>query len=157
MRPSCRHQAGGALGSDGERVRRRLHPARDEPPAGARLLNADSSPTVATPTTYALTMNAVRRVMRHAMDSGAAATAQLPREFIVTLPFGGALSHRNPRPFSDPVLRELSDPANIRLLDERDPHDGGFADIWSIQVRCGRRIGEVVKLRFDCVSEHLGR
>jgi integrase len=121
------------------------------------VFNADGSPPVATPTAYALTMNAVRRVMRHAMDSGAAATARLPREFIVTLPFGGALSHRNPRPFSDPVLRELSDPANIRLLDERDPHDGGFADIWSIQVRCGRRIGEVVKLRFDCVSEHLGR
>jgi len=121
------------------------------------VFNADGSPPVATPTTYALTMNAVRRVMRHAMDSGAAATAQLQREFIVTLPFGGALSHRNPRPFSDPVLRELSDPANIKLLDKRDPHDGGFADIWSIQVRCGRRIGEVVKLRFDCVSEHLGR
>ncbi len=121
------------------------------------VFNADGSPTVATPTTYAFTMNAVRRVMRHAMDSGAAATAQISREFIVTIPFGGALSHRNPRPFSDPVLRALSDPANIRLLDERDPFDGGFADIWSIQVRCGRRIGEVVKLRFDCVSEHLGR
>src|SRR6266700_1877821 len=102
-------------------------------------------------------MNAVRRVMRCAMDTGAAAHAQLSREFIVSIPYGGALSHRNPRPFSDPVLRELSDPTNIRLLDERDPHDGGFADIWSIQVRCGRRIGEVVKLRFDCVSEHLGR
>ena len=55
------------------------------------------------------------------------------------------------------LVRELSDTANIKLLDKRDPHDGGFADIWSIQVRCGRRIGEVVKLRFDCVSEHLGR
>jgi len=33
---------------------------------------------------------------------------------------------------------------DIRLLDKLDPHDGGFADIWSIQVRCGRRIGEVV-------------
>jgi integrase len=38
-----------------------------------------------------------------------------------------------------------------------DPSDVGYPDIWSIQVRCGRRIGEVVKLRFDCVGEHLGR
>jgi hypothetical protein len=121
------------------------------------IFNRDGSPTLATPTTYALTMNAVRRVMRCAMDTGAAAHAQLSRQFIVSIPYGGALSHRNPRPFSDPVLRELSDPTNIRLLDERDPHDGGFADIWSIQVHCGRRISEVVNLRFDCVSEHLGR
>jgi integrase len=119
------------------------------------VFNRDRSQTIATPTTYALTMNAVRRVMRFAMDTGAA--VQLSREFIVSIPYGGALSHRNPRPFSDPVLRELSDPSNISLLDTRDPHDGGFADIWSIQVCCGRRISEVVKLRFDCVSEHMGR
>ena len=55
------------------------------------------------------------------------------------------------------MLAALSDPANIALLDARDPRDGGVADIWSIQVRCGRRIGEVVNLRLDCVSEHLGR
>jgi integrase len=121
------------------------------------IINGDGSPSLATPTTYALAMNAVRRVMRWAMDTGAAAPAQLSREFIVSIPYGGALSHKNPRPFSDPVLRELSDPMNIRLLDERAPHDGGFADIWSIQVCCGRRISEVVNLRFDCVSEHLGR
>jgi integrase len=121
------------------------------------VFSRDGSPAVATPTTYALAMNAVRRVMRCAMDTGTAANAQLSREFIIGIPYGGALSHRNPRPFSDPVLRELSDPTNIRLLDERDPHDGGFADIWSIQVHCGRRVSEVVNLRFDCVSEHLGR
>jgi hypothetical protein len=55
------------------------------------------------------------------------------------------------------VLRAVSDPANIALLREMDPHDNGLADIWSIQVRCGRRISEVVGLRLDCVSEHLGR
>jgi Phage integrase family len=51
----------------------------------------------------------------------------------------------------------LSDPANIALLDDLDPHDTGLADIWSIQVRCGRRISEIVQLRWDCVAEHLGR
>src|SRR5664279_2443353 len=102
-------------------------------------------------------MNAVRRVLRWALESGAAGTAGLPREFVVAIPFGRSPSSKNPRPFSDPVLATLSDPANIALLDGWDPHDGGLADIWSIQVRCGRRIGEVVKLRLDCVSEHLGR
>ena len=67
------------------------------------------------------------------------------------------MSFKNPRPFSDSVLRELSDPANIALLAAMDPNDGGLADIWSIQVNCGRRISEVIELRFDCVSEHLGR
>ena len=33
----------------------------------------------------------------------------------------------------------------------------GLADIWSIQIKCGRRIGEIVNLRLDCVCEHLGR
>ena len=121
------------------------------------IANRDGSTTAATPTTYALTMNAVRRVLRWALESGAAHTITLPREFIVAIPFGGAPSTKNPRPFSDPVLATLSDPANIALLAARDTRDGGVADIWSIQVRCGRRIGEVVKLRFDCVSEHLGR
>ena len=121
------------------------------------VVNRDGSTSPATPTSYALTMNAVRRVLRWALESGAAATAQLPREFVVAIPFGRSPSSKNPRPFSDPVLATLSDPANIALLDGWDPHDGGLADIWSIQVRCGRRIGEVVKLRFDCVSEHLGR
>ena len=102
-------------------------------------------------------MNAVRRVLRWALESGAAHPVRQPREFIVAFPFGGAPSSKNPRPFSDPVLATLSDPANIALLDGSDPHDGGLEDIWSIQLRCGRRIGEVVKLRFDCVSEHLGR
>ncbi len=114
-------------------------------------------PSIATATTYSLSMNALRRVMRWAMDSGAAATVGLGRQFVVSIPFGGGASFKNPRPFSDAVLGELSDPANIALFDEMDRHDTGLADIWSIQVRCGRRIGEVVKLRLDCVSEHLGR
>lgn len=121
------------------------------------VFNVNGSPSVATTTTYSLTMSALRRVIRWAMDSGAAATLGLPREFIVAIPFGGAASFKNPRPFTDPVLRELSAPANIALLAEMDSHDTGLADIWSIQVRCGRRIGEVVKLRLDCVGEHLGR
>lgn len=121
------------------------------------VFNVNRKPSIASATTSALTMSALRRVMRWAMDSGVAETVGLPREFVVALPFGGATSFKSPRPFTDSVLRELSDPANIALLDRMDGHDTGIADIWSIQVKCGRRIGEVVKLRLDCVGEHLGR
>lgn len=121
------------------------------------VFNKDGTPSTATTITYSLAVNALRRVMRAAMDSGAATALGLPRDFIVALPFGGTTSARNPRPFSDQVLRALSDPTNIAMLHGMDPNDGGLADIWSIQVRCGRRISEVVKLRWDCVSEHLGR
>jgi integrase len=121
------------------------------------VFRVDGTPSTVTATSYPLIMNALRRVMRWAMDSGAAATAGLVRPFVVAIPYGGAVSFKNPRPFTDVVLRELSDPANIRLLDEMDRRDGGLGDIWSIQVQCGRRIGEVIKLRLDCVGEHLGR
>lgn len=121
------------------------------------VFNVNGQPSIATATTHSMTMNALRRVMRWAMESGAATAAGLGRQFIVAIPYGGAVSFKNPRPFTDPVLRELSDPANIALLDGMDPHDNGLADMWSIQVRCGRRMGEVVKLRLDCVGEHLGR
>ncbi len=121
------------------------------------MFNKDGTASTATNLSYSMTLNALRRVMRAAMDGGTAAAIGLPREFIVALPFGGTTAVRNPRPFSDEVLRALSDPVNIALLRDMDPHDGGLADIWSIQVRCGRRISEIVKLRWDCVSEHLGR
>lgn len=121
------------------------------------VFNVDGTPSTATATSYPIIMNALRRVMRWALDSGAAVTAGIPREFIVAIPPGGATSFKNPRPFTDDVLRELSDPANIRLFDTLDPYDTGLGDIWSIQVQCGRRIGEVIKLRLDCVGEHLGR
>ncbi len=121
------------------------------------VFNVDGSPSRATQTSYTLAVNGLRRVMRWALDTGVAEAIRLPRAFIVSIPRGGTVLHRNPRPFSDEVLREVSDPANIALLDAMDPHDVGLADVWSIQVRCGRRIGEILGLRWDCVSEHLGR
>jgi integrase len=133
----------------------RARVANGQPVRG--VVNADGTPSIATATTYPLVMNALRRVMRWAMDCGAASAVGLGREFTVAIPAGGARSVANPRPFTDPVLRALTDPANIRLLAGMDPHDIGLADIWSIQVHCGRRIGEVIKLRLDCVGEHLGR
>lgn len=119
------------------------------------MFNVDGSPSAATASTYSITMNAVRKVMRWALEEGSPAGP--PREFIVAIPAGETQACHNPRPFSDPVFQALGDPGNITLLAARDPRDNGIADIWRIQLRCGRRIGEVVRLRFDCVSEHLGR
>ena len=121
------------------------------------VFNVDGTPSTATATTYWKLINALRKLMRWALESGAAETSGLPRGFIVAIPSGGALTSKNPRPFTDSVLRELSDPANIRLFNELDPYDNGLGDIWSIQVQCGRRIGEVVTLRLDCVGEVRGR
>ncbi len=119
------------------------------------MFNLDGSPSQATEATYSITMNAVRKMMRWALEQGRPGGP--PREFLVAFPAGQARARRNPRPFSDGVLQALGDPANLALLAQRDPRDNGIADIWRIQLRCGRRIGEVVRLRFDCVSEHLGR
>lgn len=121
------------------------------------VFKVNGSPSTATATTYPIVMNALRRVMRWALESGTATTAGIPREFIVAIPVGGGTSVKNPRPFTDATLRALSDPANIRLFERIDRKDNGLADMWSIQIQCGRRIGEVVKLRLDCVGEHLGR
>lgn len=126
----------------------------NEPVRG--VFNVDGTPSLATPLAYSRTMNALRRVMRWALESGTATDLGLRREVIVAFPTGGKLPERSPRPFSDEVLRAVSDPANIALLAGMDPHDIGLADIWSIQVRCGRRISEVIKLRCDCAAEHLG-
>jgi integrase len=131
----------------------RARAAAGQPARG--VLNVNGSPSPATATTCSLTLNALRKVMRWALEEGS--PAGLPREFIVAIPSGETTFRRNPRPFSEPVLQALGDPANIALLAARDPRDNGVADIWRIQLRCGRRIGEVVKLRFDCVSEHMGR
>ena len=93
--------------------------AEGQPALG--MFNLDGSASTATPTTYSLSMNGLRRVMRWALESGAAEAVGLPREFIVAIPAGGAVSFKNPRPFSDTALRELSDPANIALLGGHGP------------------------------------
>ena len=96
------------------------------------VFNVDGSPSRATQTSCTLTVNGLRKVMRWALDTGVAEAIQLPRAFIVAIPSGGTVLHKNPRPFSDEMLRELSDPANIALLAAMDPHDVGLA--WSAAV-----------------------
>jgi integrase len=126
-----------------------------EPQLGLYLV--DGQPSVATELSKSLTFNGLRRLMRYALDSGAADVIGLRREFMLAFPEGKTRYSKRPRPLSDDVFEHLISPANMKLLASRDPNDLGIEDIWFIQIRVGRRIGEVVNLRYDCISEHLGR
>ena len=61
------------------------------------------------------------------------------------------------RPFPDEVARALADEANLAALAATyDVNDGGVRDIWETTVITGRRIGEVIKLRWDCIGRYGG-
>lgn len=126
-----------------------------EPQLGLYL--ADGQASTATELSKSLTFNGLRRLMRFAMESGAAEAIGLGRDFMLAFPEGKMRHSKRPRPLSDDVFEHLISPTNMKLLAARDPNDLGIEDIWFIQIRVGRRIGEVVNLRYDCVSEHLGR
>lgn len=133
--------------------RRRV--GNEEPQPGVFL--ADGTQPVATAMSRTLYFNAVRKVMRWALEHTEYQDRGLRREFLVAFPKGGGHTSRPGRPIDDGVYRKIVDPENLRLLAAKDPRDSGIADIWFIQARVGRRIGEVVNLRWDCVSENLGR
>lgn len=126
-----------------------------EPQLGLYLV--DGQPSTATELSKSLTFNGLRRLMRYALDSGVAESVGLRRDFMLAFPEGKMRHSKRPRPLSDDVFEHLISSTNMQLLAARDPNDLGIEDIWFIQIRVGRRIGEVVNLRYDCVSEHLGR
>lgn len=126
-----------------------------EPQLG--LYRNDGEPSTATELSKSLTFNGLRRLMRYALDSGVADTIGLSRDFMLAFPEGKLQNPKRPRPLSDDVFEHLISPTNLKLLAATDPNNLGIEDIWFIQIRVGRRIGEVVNLRYDCVSEHLGR
>lgn len=90
--------------------------------------------------------------MRWALEAGHAARLGLARGFIMAFPTGGTKVHRTRSPFTDDVARALADEGNLQLLAQSDPHDRGVRDIWETIVVTGRRAGEVIGLRLDCVG-----
>ncbi|MBW0105273.1 site-specific integrase [Pseudonocardia sp. KRD-291] len=74
------------------------------------------------------------------------------------MPTAGATTGRTARrPFPDDVARTLADEDNLRHLAEiHDPSDRGLRDVWETTVTTGRRIGEVLKLRWDCIGRYGG-
>lgn len=119
----------------------------NEPQLGLYLVDGQQS--IATELSKSLIFNGLRRLMRFALDTGVADSIGLRREFMLAFPEGKLRHSKRPRPLSDDVFEHLISPTNMKLLSARDPNDMGIEDIWFIQIRVGRRIGEVVNLRFD--------
>jgi integrase len=111
-----------------------------------------------TVTTRSIVFNAARKLLRDALESGAAERLALDRGFIIAVPTAGATLGRTARrPFPDEVARALADEANLaQLAADYDAGDGGVRDIWETTVITGRRIGEVIKLRWDCIGRYGG-
>ena len=118
----------------------------------------DGSASIVTTTTRSLVFNAVRKLLRDASDDGAADRIGLGREFVVAAPAAGKTTGQTPRrPFTDEVARALADPDNLaRLATEHDPLDRGLRDMWEATVLTGRRIGEVIGARWDCLGRYGG-
>ena len=133
------------------------HRERDALPSLA-LKRPDGTASTVSQTTRAIVFNAARKLLRAALDSGAADRIGLGREFIVAAPTAGASTGRVPRrPFPDQVARALADPDNLaRLAAEHDPLDHGLRDMWETTVLTGRRVGEVIGVRWDCLGRYGG-
>ena len=133
------------------------HREREALPSLAIKRPGGTSGTVTT-TTRSVVFNAARKLLREAMDAGAAEILGLDQEFITAMPYaGGTVGRAARRPFPDEVARALADEANLaQLAAAYDASDCGTRDIWEITVTTGRRIGEVLKVRWDCIGRYGG-
>jgi integrase len=145
----------------GEHMRRfvadQRHRERESLPSLA-MKRADGSASIVTTTTRSAVFNSARKLLRETMDTGATERIGLGREFIVAIPTAGATTGRTPRrPFPDEVARALADETNLaQLAQDHDPEDRGLRDIWETTVTTGRRISEVLKVRWDCLGRYGG-
>jgi integrase len=125
--------------------------------ASLAMRRQDGTPSIVTTTTRSITFNHARKLLRWAMDSGAAERAGLSREFIIAMPAAGSIPLRKRSPFPDEVARALADEANLaRLAEVYDPTDLGLRDIWETIIVTGRRVSEVLQLRLDCTGRYGG-
>ncbi|MEU7317103.1 site-specific integrase [Streptomyces sp. NPDC007083] len=112
---------------------------------------------ITTPALRQVLFNGVRTVLRTALESGASDRIGLARDCIVAVPTGGRTVTRARSPFTDEVARALADEANLQQLAERhDPDDQGLRDMWEAIVYTGRRAGEILNLRLECLGRHNG-
>lgn len=102
------------------------------------------------------TFDALRRMMRAALEAGRTDQIGLDRKVVWAFPLAGKRPFRPRNPYDDDTARALVDQANLELLDQADATDRGIRDIWETIVATGRRAGEVVGLRLDCIGIHNG-
>jgi integrase len=125
--------------------------------ASLAMRRQDGTPSIITTTTRAITFNHARKLLRWALDCGAAEQAGLSREFITAMPAAGPTPVRKRSPFPDEVARALADEASLaRLAEVYDPSDFGLRDIWETIIVTGRRVSEVLQLRLDCTGRYGG-
>jgi integrase len=118
---------------------------------------SDGKPSTVSHSARRRTFNRLRTLGYSAMETGAADAIGLDRAFITALPPGGRELKRSRGPFSDQAARALADEGNLRrLAEDYDPRDRGLRDIWEAIVFTGRRCGEVVQLRLDCIGRYHG-
>ena len=118
----------------------------------------DGTASTVSANTRCVVANGVRKLLRAAMDDGRAERHGLDREFITAMPTAGYSAGRTARrPFPDEVAKALADPANLtRLAGDHDVDDRGLRDVWETIVATGRRVGEVLAVRWDCLGRYGG-
>jgi integrase len=119
-------------------------------------LTRGGTPMTVSEVTRRLTFNYGRLLLRPLLESDQPEVLGLDREFITELPPGGTPRTRTRSPFTDEVARALADDANLQRLAARDVHDRGARDIWETIVVTGRRAGEVINLRLECLGRYNG-
>ncbi len=125
--------------------------------ASLAMRRQDGTPSIVTTTTRAITFNHARKLLRWALDCGAAERTGLSRQFITAMPAAGPTPVRKRSPFPDEVARALADEASLaRLAEVHDPADFGLRDIWETIIVTGRRVSEVLRLRLDCTGRYGG-
>jgi len=121
------------------------------------LKRSGGRPSTVTTHKRCVAFNGIRKLLRDALETGAAERLGLDRAFITTIPTAGGEPLRSRSPFPDAVARALADDANLRLLAETyDPDDHGLRDVWETIILTGRRTNEVLRLRLDCIGRYGG-
>ena len=122
---------------------------------GAR--GVHGKPSIVTANTRQAVFTRTRRLLRGALESGEAGRLGLDRGFITAMPAPGRVIQRTRAPFTDEVARALAGEASLQALArDHDPFDRGLRDAWETIIVTGRRCGEVLQLRLDCLGRYGG-
>ena len=114
-------------------------------------------PSIVTAGTRTAVFNRTRRLLHDALESGEAGRIGPDRGFITAAPAAGTRIRRSRPPFPDEVARALADEANLqKLARDHDLSDRGLRDAWETIIVTGRRCGEVLSLRLDCLGRYGG-
>ncbi|MCA2226332.1 tyrosine-type recombinase/integrase [Nonomuraea aurantiaca] len=113
-------------------------------------------PSLVTQSSCKILLDRLHTLTRWALDTERDGQIGVDRAVLRAFPGGGKLPNRPRNPFTDEVAQALADEGNLRRLADKDTTDRGFRDIWETLVVTGRRAGEIIKLRVDCIGRYNG-